>query len=69
MKEKIQSFLGEIPTASVTALKTSYILGKSMKITGFVLTGENGEISIVDKNVVRWLSKEEMRKLMHENKI
>jgi len=69
MKEKIQSFLGEIPTASVTALKTSYILGKNMKITGFVLTGENGEVSIVDKNAVRWLTRKEMWKLMHENKI
>jgi hypothetical protein len=52
----------------LTAKKTLAVIDRDQsRITGFVLTGRNGETTIVNSSAVRWLSGKEMWELMHGN--
>ena len=56
------------PARDLTANKTAGILHNfGGQISGFVITGKNGEIVIVDKSACRWLKQSEMWWLMHES--
>lgn len=58
----------EIAPSPLTAKKTLSIMERDQsRITGFVLTGRNGEATIVNSAAVRWLSGKEMWGLMHGN--
>lgn len=35
--------------------------------SGYVLTNDNGNVAIVDKGAVRWLSKDQFWNLLHQN--
>jgi hypothetical protein len=56
----------EVAPSPLTAKKTLAIMERDQsRITGFVLTGRNGETTIVNSAAVRWLSGKEMWELMH----
>ena len=56
----------EIAPSPLTAKKTLAIMERDQsRITGFVLTGRNGETTIVNSSAVRWLSGKEVWELMH----
>lgn len=67
--ESLQSVLGDAPAKALTADKTRTIIKRDgSQITGFVVTGKYGNICIIDKSAVRWLSKDEHWWLMHDSK-
>jgi hypothetical protein len=50
----------------MTVKKTLDIMERDQsRITGFVLTGRNGETTIVNHSAVRWLSGRKMWEVMH----
>jgi hypothetical protein len=66
--EELSAVVGESPShcTLMTVKKTLAIMERDQsRITGFVLTGRNGETTIVNHSAVRWLSGREMWELMH----
>jgi hypothetical protein len=66
-KELLLTVLSETAAGRlITAEKAAWIVGANHSgITGLVISDPEGNVGIVDKAAVRWLSKEEMRRLMH----
>ena len=67
-EELMNAVVGESPfhCTLMTVKKTAAIIERAhSQITGFVLTGRNGETTIVNHSAVRWLSGGEMWELMH----
>ena len=52
-------------TDSLTEMKTRDIEQRGFKRVGYVLADENGEVCIVDRSAVKWLTSGEHWKLMH----
>jgi hypothetical protein len=66
--EELIAVVGESPShcTLMTVKKTLAIMERDdSRITGFVLTGRNGETTIVNHSAVRWLSGREMWEVMH----
>lgn len=63
--QDLLSILGEnAQSKNLTAKKTNEIMQRDKSvITGFVVTDSYGNIGIVDKSVVRWISKEQWSQL------
>ena len=63
--QDLLSILGEnAQSKNLTAKKTNEIMQRDKSvITGFVVTDPSGNIGIVDKSVVRWISKEQWSQL------
>mgnify|MGYP000001988813 CR=1 FL=1 len=63
--QDLLSILGEnAQSKNLTAKKTNEIMQRDKSvITGFVVTDPYGNIGIVDKSVVRWISKEQWSQL------
>ena len=63
--QDLLSILGEnAQSKNLTAKKTNEIMQRDKSvITGFVVTDVYGNIGIVDKSVVRWISKEQWSQL------
>ena len=64
-EQDLLSILGEnAQSKNLTAKKTNEIMQRDKSvITGFVVTDPYGNIGIVDKSVVRWISKEQWSQL------
>jgi hypothetical protein len=59
---------GTAPAKDMTALKAAAIIDRDGgQVTGFIITQPSGDVGIVDKSAVRWLSKAELWWLMHES--
>lgn len=68
--EHLMNALAAEAPSSLTAKKALSIMERDQsRITGFVLTGRNGETAIVNSAAVRWLSGKEMWGLMHFNEV
>jgi len=67
MQSKLLTVLGEnAPSKILTAHKTEFVAQRDNGVvTGFVITNPNGDIAIIDKSAVRWLSKDEWWGLFH----
>jgi hypothetical protein len=63
--QDLLSILGEnVNSKELTVLKTHDIMQRDKSvITGFVVTDPYGNIGIIDKAVVRWISKEQWSQL------
>ena len=63
--QDLLSILGEnAQSKNLTAKKTNELMQRDTSvITGFVVTDPYGNIGIVDKSVVRWISKEQWSQL------
>jgi len=71
MKEStLLTMLGEnAQAADLTAHKTAFAMHRDKSIiTGFVVTSPNGEVGIIDKSAVRWLSQDEWWNFFHPKK-
>ena len=64
-EQDLLSILGEnAQSKNLTAKKTNEIMQRDKSvITGFVVTDPYGNIGIIDKSVVRWISKEQWSQL------
>jgi len=62
IEKELSSVFGD----NLTVKKVEHIIQRDNSvITGFVLTDKSGNVAIVDKAAVRWLSKDEWWKLFH----
>ena len=64
-EQDLLSILGEnAQSKNLTAKKTNEIMQRDKSvITGFVVTDAYGNVGIIDKSVVRWISKEQWSQL------
>jgi hypothetical protein len=68
-EQDLLSILGEnAQSKNLTAKKTNEIMQRDKSvITGFVVTDASGNVAIVDKSAVRWMSKDQLWQFFHSN--
>lgn len=68
-QEDLLAVIATAPAADLTAMKTASLLTpeRGYEVTGFVVTSKHGELGIIDKSAVRWLTQAEMWWLMHDS--
>ena len=68
-EQDLLSILGEnAQSKNLTAKKTNEIMQRDKSvITGFVVTDAYGNVAIVDKSAVRWMSKDQLWQFFHSD--